>query len=340
MWEILPSITSILNELITGTVGGLVVAGGAFGLRIYKRKQIEAKFPIGGDYISFFEDVVDNEKVVVPSVSKVEQRGTHLRIVTLMDNERSWTLEGTIMQGGHVSGVYSADAVYDDGVGSFYLKISKNSLDGMWNGYDHENRMTNAGRYWFQRILEAKITEFDQKYMNDILHTSGNAFGYGYVDKDSIKVDEKHFAIVAKVQGEFAGFCFGHIQPAGDINSLLRLQPGVIPDDVRMANEHGSLGVLKTIAVRRKFQGHGIGTKLIKEAEAQLVKRGCECVLVPAWTVDGTTALRNLLVHNDYVEWIANDNFWKEACEGRAFECVSFNGSCRCSVTFFRKGRL
>lgn len=309
-------------------------------IRLYNRKRIESRFPVSGDYISFYEDIIDGQKVVAPSESRIIQRGASLKITTKDPNERSWTLSGTIMQGGHVSGVYSADAVYDDGVGSFYLKISKDALDGMWNGYDHENKMTNSGRYWFRRFLPASIVPYEKSFLNDILHTSANAFGYGYIDTDAIKNDSCNFALVAIVRGEFAGFCFGRRLPIGSLPDLLKMSPGILPDDVRVSDSSGTLGIMKTIAIRRKYQGHGVGSRLVKAAEESLVKLGCECILVPAWSVEGKTPIENILLTKDYAKWVTNEGYWKASCEAQEFKCISYNGKCRCSVTFFRKGRL
>lgn len=42
----------------------------------------------------------------------------------------------------------------------------------------------------------------------------------------------------------------------------------------------------------------------------------------------------------DRTDWLSNDHDWREACKAGAFECVAFDGTCRCAVTFFRKGRF
>ncbi|URK17250.1 GNAT family N-acetyltransferase [Thalassospira sp. GO-4] len=340
MIEYLPSISNILSELITGTLGGVVVATATLGVKFYNRKKIEAKFPVSGEYISFFEDVVGGEQIVVPSMATIKQKGSEVRITNSMSGGRSWTLDGTILQGGHVSGVYSADAVYDEGVGSFYLRIQPNILDGMWNGYDHDNKITNSGRYWFRRVLDCQIVRYESEYLNDILHTSANAFGNGYIDRTAIKNDTEHYAVVALVNGEFAGYCFGKVEPAHSIKHLTKLNMAVLPDDVRVADEDGNLGTIKTIAVRRKFRGHGIGTKLIKFSENELKERGSTCLIVPAWTVEGKTPIKSLLLHNDYAEWAENNCYWKEECEAKKFECISYGERCHCSVKFYRKGRI
>lgn len=339
-WDFIPNIAEIVNEAITGAAGGLVVTGGVLISRFYKRKKVEAKFPVKGDYISFFEDIEDGKNIVVPSIAKIEQRGESLKIINEESGKRSWTLDGTIMQGGHISGVYSADAVYDDGVGSFYLKIGKDTLEGMWNGYDHQNKITNSGRYWFKKMLPTEIKDFDETFLNDILHTSSNAFGHGYIDDTHIKNDDQNFAIVSLVDGEFSGFCFGYVEEADSIHSFVGCSTGVLPDDVRMADKNGSLGVIKTIVIREKYRGHGIGTKLIEAAEQKLSERKSECIVVPAWSHNDNVNIEGVLKNSDYAAWIENKDYWKEGCENRDFECVRYDGKCNCSVKFYRKGRF
>ena len=342
MLGFLPQLQDIFREVLTGILGGSIVAGGAFLRNVYLRRKVEAKYPIAGDYISFYEDIADGEQIVVKSASRISQKGRAVTLTTTNNKDtRSWTLEGTISPGGHVSGVYSADDVYDDGVGSFYLKISKNNLDGMWNGYDNENKKTSGGRYWFKKLYDIQVSPFKTEHLNDILHTSVNAFGYGYLDADSIMNDEVRYAIVATVDDEFAGFCLGYVEREKNLAEITQQSHRIVPDDVRMADDRGSLGVIKSIVVRKKFRGHGVGTSLIKMAEEELIRRSADCILVPAWKMDDGTNIQDILLSLDYSEWFESKNYWRADCDAGKFECVArANDLCRCSVVFYRKGRI
>lgn len=339
-YDWLPTLADMFTELLTGAAGALFVVFGTIGTRYYKRYRLEKRFPISGPYIAFFEDIQDGKNIVVHSFAQVKQNGSSVSIVNQTSDDKSWTLDGTIFAGGHISGVYSADADYDEGVGSFYLKVSSKSLDGMWSGFDNVNRTTTAGRYWFRRILEINIHEAQQADINDILHTSGNAFGYGYVEPDQLSNDAYHYAIVAQVNDEFAGFCFGELLEANSVPDIIRQNVTILPDDVKIADQSGTLGLLKTLAVRRKFREHGVGTQLLHAAEKALLKRGSNCIIVPAWEVDNNTPIENLLLRSDYAQWLKHDHYWREQCDAKQFECVARSEECRCSVTFYRKGRF
>lgn len=341
MFDFFPHLTDILQEVVTGAIGGSIVAAVALARTIYQQKKVEAQFPLAGKYISFYEDIIDGQTTVIRSVSNISQKGKTVKLSTVNDeDDRSWSLEGTILPGGHISGVYSADDIYDEGVGSFYLKITKNRLDGMWNGYDNDNKKTSGGRYWFKKMHDVTIKPYQRDYLNDILHTSANAFGYGYIEADNIKVDDKRFTVVAEVGGEFAGFCLGYIEEANNLPQLIRAELGVLPDDVALADRNGTLGIIKSVVIRKKFRGHGIGTAILQSAETELKNRDTECILVPAWKIGETTNMRNILLSNDYREWVESPDYWKTECDQEKFQCVGRSKDCRCSVVFYRKGRI
>lgn len=338
--QYLPDASVLVREVLTGAIGGGVVAGGAFLLAYLKRKRVELRYPLGGEYASYYEDFENGEVVVVPSRSTIRQRGRSIKVVTEIDGGRSWTLDGTIISGGHVSGVYSADAAYDEGVGAFYLKIDKYALDGVWSGYDHINKITNSGRYWFRKLFNVRIRKYRRRDLTSVLHASSKAFGDGYIDTTQLVNDASQFCLVATYKGEFTGFCFGHIAPRGTIRELIRSNVALIPDDVKAANEHGTLGVIKSIAIREKFRGHGIGAKLIQAAERELGARNVEAILVPAWTRDGRTPIEPILVKAGYRHWLDVEGYWQDACESGEFACIALDGRCRCAVRFFRKARF
>ena len=335
-----PELGSFINEFIIVIFGGIVGAVFTYCVGWVRHKRMELRFPVSGEYISFFEDIHEGKTIVVPSESTVKQNGRSLKIVTNLKDGRSWSLDGSILEGGHISGVYSADAIYDDGVGSFYLRVEGDSLNGMWNGYDSVNKMINSGRYWFNKKLEADIRKSNADDINDILHTSGNSFGNGYIEGANIKNSDRDYSIVATVDDEFAGFSLGFMAGEGEFRELIRNHRGVLPDDVKFAVRNGNLGVVKTVVVRRKFRKRGVGMSLFKASEAELKKRGAECIVVPAWSREGVMDLAGVLRQEDYVEWFADEAYWKSDCDLGRFQCLVREGECVCSAVFYKKGRV
>ena len=189
-------------------------------------------------------------------------------------------------------------------------------------------------------MSQIQIRNAEKADINHIIGTADAVFGDGYTEIDQIANDEKKYAIVANVNGQFAGFCCGNILDADKLEDLVKKDLGVVPDDIRIANCEGKLGLIKTIAVNERFGSNGIGTRLLKDAEQKLIGLGATCIIVPAWKVGGKTPIKNLLERFSYKEWIENDTYWKKDCENQKFECISFCESCQCSVVFYRSYQL
>lgn len=338
--QFLPQYESIATEIIAGTIGGIFVGLFTFIWSFIKRKRAESLFPVEGEYISFFDDTEKGQPVVRRSTSSVRQRGNSVKISTTLSDKRSWSLHGSILPGGHVSGVYSADAIYDEGVGSFYLKIGDGSLEGMWNGYDHENRTISGGRYWFRRRYYPKIRDFKKSDFSHILHTANNAFGRGYFSPNFIINDRTHFALVAKIDGKFVGYSAGRFAEIDYIHKIKAGQDRPVPLDICHAHEHGKLGIIQSVAIMKKFRGHGIGTDLIIASEEKLKSLDAQAILVPAWQSPSGIHLENILHSLDYSIWFENKSIWTEECETGKFGCPHFKEKCQCSVIFYRKGRI
>lgn len=340
MWSFFPALSSMISEFVAGAVTASLIGIGTWSYKRFERRKIEKRFPLSGSYISFYDDLAEGKKVVMASTSRIAQRGRNITITTTDLEGRSWTLDGTISQGNHISGVYSADEEYDEGVGSFYFRIEKNQLNGMWSGFDHANRIINGGRYWMKRRFPAEIRAFEPGDINDIMHASAGNFGFGYIGPDQIRHDERSFTLVATVEETFAGFCLGGLQDEGQVRTMLHDHPAPLPDDVHFADLQGHLGVIKSIVVEERFRGHGVGFALLEAAEQALVERGAQCIVVPAWSVGNRTAVASLLKLRGYAEWLHIPEYWREGCEAGQFRCIAFRDRCRCSVVFYRKGRL
>ncbi|MBS0234248.1 MAG: GNAT family N-acetyltransferase [Proteobacteria bacterium] len=292
---------------------------------------------MSGTYLSFFEDIDKGKRVVVSSVAELKQRGKSISISNELSTGRSWTLDGTILPGGHISGVYSADATFDEGVGTFYLRIQNNDLDGLWSGYDHINRITNSGRYWFRKMKSVDIENAVASDITDILAISTKVFGNGYLGDLDRFIDSPHSSLlVAKSKKKIAGFCLSYLNPK-PLEDVVDGYNGPIPDDVMHANNGGRLGLIKSIAVDPRYWRRGVGSRLFSEAENELKRLGAECAIVPAWVYRDTANIGGILKRHGYDFWFWNRTYWKHACENREFTCVKFDGQCNCSVAFYKR---
>lgn len=184
-----------------------------------------------------------------------------------MPNGRSWTLEGNIVGGGHIAGVYSADAGFDEGVGSFYLKITGENLEGLWSGYDSVNKTTSSGRYIFNKKTNAAIRDAKPADIPKMLALSTPLFGEGYVsDIRDYANNLRASLMVAEENASIIGFAMGKVFERSEGVKYIGVKT-CAPTDVKHSDVEGELGLIKTIGVEHGRQGHGVGELLFRAME-------------------------------------------------------------------------
>ncbi|WP_430010391.1 GNAT family N-acetyltransferase [Methylophaga lonarensis] len=327
-----------LHDVLAGVIGGIIVALIGWGLTVAKQLYEKKKFPIEGEYLTYFEDMEDGQPVMVTSLTSIKQKGTRIIGKNTLPDGRSWTIDGNIVGTGHVAGVYSADATYDDGVGSFYLKINGDNLDGMWSGYDNENKTTASGRYFFKKKAQITISEATEADIPSILNLSIPLFGEGYIKDVSDYINSQDgAAFVARENDKVVGYALAKRCEKNDLRNLFG-EDEKISVDITHADKAGYLGVIKTIGVSPQRQGHGIGEALFKEAESRLKEKGVKIIVVPGWVDNGKTNIDGLMKHFDYSPFMFDPEYWKARCEQEEFQCPNKKGTaCVCGIKFYKK---
>ena len=327
-----------VHDVVAGVIGGIIVALIGWGLTLAKQYYEKKKFPIAGEYLTYFEDIEDGQLVTITSVTHIKQKGSRIIGKNTLPDGRSWTIDGNIVGTGHVAGVYSADATYDDGVGSFYLKINGDNLDGMWSGYDNENKTTASGRYFFKKKAQVNISEALDSDIPSILNLSIPLFGEGYVKDVSDYIHNKDgVALVAREKDKVVGYTLAKRCEKNDLDNVFGTDEK-ISVDIKHADKEGSLGLIKTIGVSPQRQGHGIGELLFRETDSRLKAKGAKIVVVPGWDDNGKTNVEGLMKHFDYSPFMFDPEYWKERCEQEEFQCPNKKGAeCVCGITFFKK---
>ncbi len=330
-------VDGLSRDLIISALGGIIVAATGLVYRFHQRWRIQRKFSLKGDYIAYYDDLMDGLKTVVTSAAVIKQKGRNVLVHNELGSGRSWSLEGTLMDGGHISGVYSADASFDEGVGSFYLRAKNHDLDGMWTGYDHENRVVSSGRYWFRKMLKSTIRSAKPVDVVGMLAVSASEFGSGYYGEPDIKLSgERHVSLAAHVNGEVCGFGLATIGNTEELRAMLRDRYGEVPASLREAANAGKLGIIKTVAVRKKEQGRGVGTKIFAELYKRLREKGAQRFIVPAWKEGDSIHIAGVIKKSGFEPLIEISDFWKSPCDAGEFRCVSRKATCNCSAVFFQ----
>lgn len=336
--RVLP-IDALATELVAGGIGAILLAFVARGTRLARNTYLRIKFPVGGQFLTFFEDFEGDERIMVAGLSKLRQRGREITGQTQLPSGRTWDLKGRLIESVHVAGVYTATAPDDQGVGSFYLRLDEGDLSGVWTGYDHKNKTTTKGVYWFKRLARVRIRKYEPKYRAAVLDILGTTFGQGYLGGiDAAASRRRAQALVALRHGKVRGFAYGFIAEKRELKSILKGRDCQPTPDVRHADEAGTLGVIQTIAVGPKVQRRGVGTAMFLKLERALLRDGAEVIIVPAWRYDDQVNLRGVLDTARYQEWSTIPGFWKTECDQREFHCAAREGDhCRCDVICYRK---
>jgi hypothetical protein len=324
------------KEMATSLAGTLVFSSFALCAALAHSIYIGRKYPVRGRYVTHFEDLKDGKTFVRTSMSHLKQRGRRIFGKDVLKDGRTWLLEGSIMGIGHIGGVYSAEATDDEGVGSFYLRIKGQMLEGLWSGYDHENKRITSGKYVFRRLIPIKIRPLRQSLEANVLAIAAKVFGPNYLSAPDLAPSSGLRVYVAWYDGKIVGFAA--IEAPGKVSTKLKAA-AALPMDVQFAEKSGSLGIIKTIAVVEGLQSHGIGDELFLNMDRTLRGMGMSVVAVPAWKDAVGVHLSGILSGNGYEQFLSCQDYWKDECESEAFKCPCKQSAanCACSLIWYKK---
>jgi hypothetical protein len=139
------------ENVIIGLLGGFIVSVVFFLTRRIKEWLLQRKYPVAGEYISKYEDVINGQRMMVAAPATLKQRGHHIEGSTIMDG-REWSLSGELSNTGYIHGVYSAADPLDQGVGNFFLRVSlDHHLDGLCRATTRRTIRLHRGGTFFGR---------------------------------------------------------------------------------------------------------------------------------------------------------------------------------------------
>jgi ribosomal protein S18 acetylase RimI-like enzyme len=325
----------LFKEVVTGVMGAVVVSIIALLAAFTRDSIVKRRYPVAGKFVTYFEDVVDGKIQMQTGMSRIKQRGRRISGATTQKNGRKWLLDGTIAGIGHIAGVYSAEAVDDEGVGSFYLRVNGTNLEGIWSGYDHVNKITTSGRYLFQRLMDLQIKPLHESHIPAILGIADKEFGPNYISEEDLRSDSGVKILVGLNNKKVVGFITGEI---ASVSNKLKERVS-LPKDVLHAEGARTLGIIKTVAVTSQFHRHGIGDRLFVEMERQLQQSGGTLIAVPAWKDHAGVHLHGILASNGYEEFLTCKRYWKDDCHSGLFTCRSRARSkeCSCDLVWYKR---
>lgn len=326
-------ITEWFFGLLGAASAGLMVIVG----KTVRLSYLNYKYPIGGNYLTFYQDIRNGEKVTYSAPANIKQKGLRFKGSTELEEGKSWSIEGSIREGGHVYGTYFAESLHDQGVGNFFLKLSTNrDMEGVWAGYDHENRMVTSGEYRFYRVPTVRIRQATSRDHSRILDISSSVLGDGYLpDIQSLEEAKEFVFLVAILHGKIVGFSYARILQPGDIAQITRSTHD-IPPDVSLSEQRGKLGYLHAVGVDPKFQRRCIGTVLVRESIEALKKLGAETLLSVGWKSEKGIHIGGILSRSNLTAFREIKEYWLEDSKKKGYSCPSCGNPCRCSAVIFK----
>lgn len=327
---------SFFSEWLSGIIGALFAGIVLIISKAIRHFYLNKKYPIKGDFIAYYEDISGGQKCTLSAPTTIHQKGLDIKGKTTFELGKTWILEGKISDG-NVYGIYHAESPNDSGKGNFFLQINATGdLDGIWSGYDHENKLITSGHYLFKRIPKIQIKSITESYHGSVLALSSRLLGKGYLP-DIPQLDKnKTVLLVALSSKKFIGFAYARITEKDDLNVILKNRTIDIPPDLKLADERGTLGLLKTVCVEPENQGRGVATILIKECLNNLVTLGAETFICIAWKSSAGVQIGGVLSKLGFREWITLDKFWAEESISQNFSCpVCGNPPCNCSAVIY-----
>lgn len=331
-----------MADLLTGYLAHITaaIAGGATHHAFSKwkewrqRRKEENHFPIEGRYISTFEDEESGKRVERTAIIQLKQYGLKISGETTA-GDKSWFLNGYI-DGSYIFGQYRAVDKYDEGKGVFFLQVKRGGImEGLWSGYDSENRKITSGHYRFVQAWDSIVIErLNVEQYARAIKVAEKELGDSYIREADFR--EGHaVAYGASYNQDICGFCVGRTISMDDFATR---HARVYGAKTRAFEGMSKIGLLSSVAVSSKFKGRGIGTRLAEACAQDLVKDGAKILVVTAWRSKDGTHVEGMALAYGFEEVAVIEKYWHDDSLANKFKCpVCGDPPCLCSAVVYVK---
>ncbi|SCY56949.1 GNAT family N-acetyltransferase [Desulfoluna spongiiphila] len=328
---------SILINLTTGLIGAIGASCVVFFSAQIRNWYLNRKFQISGHYLTSFEDIVDGETVTAKAPANINQNGVNIKGETELTPGKSWVIEGKVSTNG-IYGVYFAKSIYDTGVGNFFLqKNSNGDLEGIWSGFDHENKMINSGKYFFHKKIKINVfIDTKGKYTTNILDLSSRTLGVDYLTKNDFTDQDVVFVACDKKTNKFLGFSRSKYLNESSLKKELKNKEISQFKDIVYSSQKDKLVIINTVAVEPFFQGRGIGRKIVKETIQSEPLNEAEVIISTAWKGKKGVNIGGVLSSLGFVNCHEFPKFWHEESKELNYKCPDCGIPCNCSAVMFK----
>ena len=337
-------VRELILSLIVAALTGLAIWAVTFARHSIRNSRIHKKYPLAGDYITYYEDEVDGQVTWVKAPICFKQHGKKVsgKMISALDNHES-ILDGEIIRDGYVSGVYYKTAVHDPGRGMFFMRpdiANPSNYRGVWSGYDSINEKITSGEYIWRKSTKPEILDInlkDEGNLNKALAILGSGLGTRYVDRTILlKYSENEpvsFILGAYVFGELAGVLLSNMMQEEEVekfDSILKSEGN------HFCLSLHRVGLLKAMAVKKEYRHKGIGSVLSKEAMSRLKALGCTVIFTVSWESQSSDSSQGLLESIGFNPLVEIKEYWRTESLENGFNCPRCGlPPCKCSATFY-----
>lgn len=337
-----PVFAEVWQELLVSALSASVALGWATTRRRLRARRIEKRFPVGGNYLTYYDDEVDGRETVV-AVATLAQKGSAISGETKdVLTDREWTINGFV-EGGYLSGVYSHTSPHDPGRGTFFLEqqpSTRGTYQGVWAGFDSVNRRVMSGKYVWRHVGEVALRTLTDvgSAFDHALAILGWSLGDRYIDREGLKgfvgSSSECIAVTAAVGREIVGVHLSEVMQPDDVTRL--------EDQVRAAGTPNNLdchrvGLLKSLAVKTNARGRGVGTWLTLNSIDYFKSHGCTLVAALSWESGSEQSSRRMLEACGFEQMALMPDYWKQESIDKGYECPVCGVPCTCSATLLVK---
>lgn len=330
----------ILDNILEGLIGAAIASAAIWLFRRIRDYRLERKYSLNGVYKGEYEDIIDGKKAIEKERVTLKQRGLNFEAAAAnAKTGRGWGFEGEIDdKTGYIYGYYKAQSITDSSLGVFVFDQKPDGkLEGMWAGYDSQNKNISHGRYILTKFLPVHVRRGAAKDAPAIFHIAAKALGEGYLNHDTLmKALERDHVFVAEYEGTIIGYAISEIIRRGEFEVHLKGQTYRIPAYMDHADKTETLGLLRTVAVDSDYQKKGAGTRLVEAALEALKKAGATHIVSFAWRTD-TAHIGPLLEAKGFQEKAVFDDFWHQESLDHDYLCPHCGHPCHCTAILYSR---
>ena len=338
------------GDLVIGLIGAAITALAALCWRLSSAKIAHSRavrrYPISATYLSSYTDELDGVVRTVKDEVSIKQRalkftGSSRNIAT----GRSFQIEGEILDGRHLTGVYGGQNTADDASGVFFMTMDaqdSSHIKGFWAGFGSEKRQVLSGAWAWRKKLEVAL-HTEQPTPAEAAEAAAlfnDSFGAGFTrEKDLVELSGSDSGILVQARdtaGELMGAATARIL---DEMSTAGLEQRLRAAGVHRAGLEGqSVGELRSSAVVPHARGRGVGLDLVRKRLDYLKAQGCTYAVCASWAPSrGGSSSQGILNAVGFEIVAVIPRYWAEEQKIEQYLCSVCGQDCECEAIIMKR---